>query len=735
MTCTTARSVGHFAKVGSRADDVTTCLEVASSYTRAELCVLPANLADKHPDVGSWKQYQNRLPTDDELRRWFKRDRPMCLVAGAASNNLEMIDFDCAGEAFAGWKQLVEAAAPGLLDTLVIERSPSGGWHVVYRHDGEVFGSHKLAERAVVVPDDQEVEFYGKTYKPRKVGDHYEVWLTLIETRGEGGIFLCDPTPGYVLKQGSFTQLPVLPDEQRMLLLETAWSLNELKRQAEPDVVTTVGGEPNGRPGDDFNERGDVRRLLREHGWTLSKGGENEYWRRPGKTSGTSATLKDGVLYVFSSNAAPFEPNRHYSPFAVYSLLEHNGDFIAAATTLRSGGYGSDETPTDVDLSQLDLSAKSAKDDTPAANKKILFTAITSKELDDNEYELTYLIEGMLVRGQPGVIAGPKKTLKTNISIDLALSLSDAGLFLNRFNVPEAVRVGVMSGESGAATIQETARRIAYAKQRRLSDFNNVVWSFEVPQLGNVLHTDGLRDFIKRYELDVLILDPTYLMMLALGDNAGNLFIVGSFLKSLGDLAQETGCTPLLCHHLKKGIADPYEPAELENIAWAGFQEFVRQWMLLNRRVRYDPDVGGHHELWMSVGGSAGHSGVWGVNIDEGTRQDSGGRCWEVDVITAGEAYSGRAEAEQDAAEQRKSRQHDAKFQRQREAALNALKQFPDGETPRVIRELAGIGARTIQSVLDVLTEEGEIVACTVQKNTRREPAFRLATPGGPGGP
>ena len=363
------------------------------------------------------------------------------------------------------------------------------------------------------------------------------------------------------------------------------------------------------------------------------------------------------------------------------------------------------------------------------------FQAITSRELDENQYELTYLIDGILVSGQPGVIAGPKKTLKTNISIDLALSLAEGGLFLGQFNVPKAVRVGIMSGESGAATIQETARRIAEAKAKSLREFEGVFWSFEVPQLGNALHTDALRRFIETYQLDVLILDPTYLMMLTLGDNAGNLFIVGSFLKSLGELAQTTGCTPLLCHHLKKGIADPYEPAELENIAWAGFQEFVRQWILLNRRIRYDPDHGGHHELWISVGGSAGHSGLWGVNIDEGTRQDPGGRCWEVDVITASEAYAGRAEAEQDAAERRKSRQNDAKLQRQRETVLNALRQFPDGETPRVIRELAGIGARSIQSVLDVLTEEGEIVPCTVQKNTRQEPAYRLATSGGPGGP
>jgi hypothetical protein len=363
-----------------------------------------------------------------------------------------------------------------------------------------------------------------------------------------------------------------------------------------------------------------------------------------------------------------------------------------------------------------------------AAGAELKFEAITSRELDETPYELDYLIEGMLVRGQPGVIAGPKKTLKTNISIDLALALSDAGLFLGQFNVPKPVRVGVMSGESGAATIQETARRIAHAKAKSLREFERVFWSFEVPQLGNVLHTDALQRFIEAYQLEVLVLDPTYLMMLGLGDNAGNLFIVGSFLKSLGEIAQTTGCTPLLCHHLKKGIADPYEPAELDNIAWAGFQEFVRQWLLLNRRARYDPDKGGHHELWMSVGGSAGHSGLWGLNIDEGTRQDVGGRVWEVDVVSAKEAY-----AERDlAVEESKERKKQSSQEKQREAVLAVLRRFPQGETPRAIREDAGIGARTIQSVLDALVESGEIVPCTVTKNTRQEPAYRLAPGGGP---
>lgn len=371
----------------------------------------------------------------------------------------------------------------------------------------------------------------------------------------------------------------------------------------------------------------------------------------------------------------------------------------------------------------------------PASSPKLKFSAITSRELDETPYELTYLIDGLLVRGQPGVIAGPKKTLKTNISIDLALSLSEAGLFLGQFNVTKPVRVGIMSGESGAATIQETARRIAQAKAKSLRDFERVFWSFEVPQLGNALHIAALQRFIETYQLEVLILDPTYLMMLGLGDNAGNLFIVGSFLKSLGDIAQTTGCTPLLCHHLKKSVADPYEPAELDNIAWAGFQEFVRQWILLNRRVRYDPDKGGQHKLWLSVGGSAGHCGLWGVDVDEGTRQDVGGRGWLIDVQSTAEAYAERDASAEQATEVRKQRQHDVKQQRQREAVLEALLRFPQGETSRAIRDVSGVGARAMQGVLDGLVEEGRVVTCTVQKNKRDELAYRLANVGGPGGP
>ena len=98
------------------------------------------------------------------------------------------------------------------------------------------------------------------------------------------------------------------------------------------------------RPGDDFNQRGDVRAVLNKHGWRCVKPGGNEYWRRPGKSEGWSATLKDDVFFVHSVNAAPFESNQGYPPFAVYGLLEHGGDFAEAARQLRLEGFG--ESPT-----------------------------------------------------------------------------------------------------------------------------------------------------------------------------------------------------------------------------------------------------------------------------------------------------------------------------------------------------------------------------------------------------
>jgi len=331
--------------------------EQAIQYRNAGLSVLPANPQLKFAALPQWKQYQLRLPTETEVQGWFGNGQSgLCIVTGAVSGNLEMIDFDLQAQLFEAWQQRVKEAAPDLVPRLVIETSQSGGRHVIYRCDSQICGNLKLAQRKISFSSGDEVVIGGKTCRPRQDKEgNWHIVLTLIETRGQGGLFLCAPTPGYALLQGDLTTLPVLTAPERELLLEAAWSLNEYIPEPEATPQAVIPTDTL-RPGDDYNTRGDVRALLQSHGWTCVKGGENEYWRRPGKTSGWSASLKNGVFYVWSTNAQPFEHEKAYSLFSVYALLEHGGDFSKAAAELSKQGYGqpSQSPPvSDVDLSGI----------------------------------------------------------------------------------------------------------------------------------------------------------------------------------------------------------------------------------------------------------------------------------------------------------------------------------------------------------------------------------------------
>jgi len=82
--------------------------------------------------------------------------------------------------------------------------------------------------------------------------------------------------------------------------------------------------------------------VLAPHGWTcpdLDPNADGARWRHPGATNPKSATIRHGLLFVYSA-ATPFEPTeagapRGYSRFRAYAVLEHGGDLRAAARALR----------------------------------------------------------------------------------------------------------------------------------------------------------------------------------------------------------------------------------------------------------------------------------------------------------------------------------------------------------------------------------------------------------------
>ena len=303
---------------------------------KAGLNVLPITLdGRKRPDLREWKLFQKtRLPLHRVRGAFANEDAGLCIIGGSTSGNAEGLDFDNhdgrLGDTFDRWKALVP---PALYARLAVYTSPAGGYRVMYRR---MAGTGSYVERLARI-DARE---------------------TLIELLGEGHIIL---VPGghadahqtglpYTMIQGDLAELVELTPAERDTLIEAAKAFNRYTPPPKPprtalDDEDDEERKPVGdRPGDDFNTRAKWSDILEPHGWSLEySGGDQQYWCRPGKDRGISAStnhMGSDLLHVWSTNADPFEPDTSYSKFAAYGLLVHGGDFVAAARSLAGQGYG-----------------------------------------------------------------------------------------------------------------------------------------------------------------------------------------------------------------------------------------------------------------------------------------------------------------------------------------------------------------------------------------------------------
>lgn len=318
---------------------------IAEQYVAAGLSVLPITndklpFTPLLPEVNgrkTWKPFQSTIADQTTLQHWFANGHnvpKVAIICGAVSGGLEMIDVDMKADpdkrVWDDYVQIVEALQANLLEKLVIETTVSGGYHVIYRCEGAIPGNVKLARSAT--------------------GE------CLLETRGEGGYFVCAPSQGYELTQGSFSAIPIITEAEREILISAAISLNrhvhrndaEAEREKKAQFAGKEAVQHRGEsPFDEYNRRGDALALLRSHGWTevFHRDGA-VYLRRPGKDRGISASYghirnENGAPYLYCfSTSTVFDAQKIYLPYAVYAVLERGGDFKSAAKTLLTQGYG-----------------------------------------------------------------------------------------------------------------------------------------------------------------------------------------------------------------------------------------------------------------------------------------------------------------------------------------------------------------------------------------------------------
>jgi hypothetical protein len=208
-------------------------------------------------------------------------------------------------------------------------------------------------------------------------------------------------------------------------------------------------------------------------------------------------------------------------------------------------------------------------------------------------------------------------------------------------------------------------------------------------------------------------------------EDNGNLFAQGALLRSLTTTCADVGASLVLCHHTKRGGVDPFAPPELEHIAWAGFQEFARQWWLLGRRERFDPDSDGEHRLWLNIGGSAGFASLWAADVTEGKYPAP--RRWEVTLSHASEARQQAEEQRETARDEAKHKKHQVAVERAKERITDALRSVPGStDTKRNIRDRAGMKGVAFDEAWATLLRIGRLVPTEIiRDNGRTYEGFR----------
>jgi len=292
-----------------------TCLQTAleAHSLGLPICLIPAG--EKGPKDTNW---HTKRFTREQIESRFKKSpkQNVGLILGSLSG---VIDVEGeAAESEAGLKELFGGEIPATPSW-----ASTRGTHRLFKYDPRLEAIDKASFKyAAGTP--KEVEFRlgcGKKgaqslLPPSKTDKKARTWIVAFDQ-----------------------PVAALPDAVIEKLLPAA---------APPESKTYSGKAKLGTPGGEFNTSADWAGLLEPHGWVkVGACGDTVHWRRPGKSEGISATTGFckspagyDLFYVFSSNAPPFQAGKAYSRSAVYTFLDHNGDFKAAAAALREAGFG-----------------------------------------------------------------------------------------------------------------------------------------------------------------------------------------------------------------------------------------------------------------------------------------------------------------------------------------------------------------------------------------------------------
>ena len=550
-------------------------LTTALRFAAQGIVVVPvATDGSKRPGVGSWKQYQERQPTQDELLNWFNNDQVQGLgvITGPISNNLLMIEWE--GRAIeqklhlAAKEAMKASGLEYLWETLTngySEMTPSGGIHFLVKIDGApIEGNTKLASKAG------------------------EDGGCLIETRGAGGFSICAPSGGsahpngksWTMIAGSIENIPTITEKELWELFTILKTFDEMPKSEITKQELTKREFNPALPGDDYNQRMTWEEILEPLGWKkVYTQAQVTYWRRPNKDEGISASTNYGgydTFFVFSTSTT-FQSEKGYSKFATYAHLNHHDDFKAAAQALRFLGFGvgrdeianyeynpstgeiiatdgvlaTDSTEIDyltaqeIKMSRAKRMAKKLLDAEEAASNyhSPIYVRSLTDELKLPIEEVKWTIKDVFPTGANVTLTAQYKAGKTTLINSLAKSLADGEKFLNYFDQPDHKgRIVIFNYEVSENQYRRWMNDVAIESSDKITlvHLRGKRLPLIVPRV-----EDLVVGILKDLDAQTWILDPFARAFTGCGDENSN-SDVGLFLDTLDVIKDRAGVSNLV---------------------------------------------------------------------------------------------------------------------------------------------------------------------------------------------
>lgn len=164
---------------------------------------------------------------------------------------------------------------------------------------------------------------------------------------------------------------------------------------------------------------------------------------------------------------------------------------------------------------------------------------------DEEPLPIEFLVSGLLPRGAVGMFFGRADALKTWLLYSLAIAVASGKPWLGFFQIPKALKVGIIDFETGKANVDRRLFMLGAGKVKNLGRKSFAKVKPSDPKFW---------DLIRKEKLDLIIIDSLRKANPGANENDSAEAILP--LELAAEFSELTRCAVLFIHHAKKDTAD-----------------------------------------------------------------------------------------------------------------------------------------------------------------------------------